>query len=327
PVLYGGQAIIEGVMIRGQSRAALAVRRPDGIIVRRSIPLEGWANSSLRNIALVRGVLVLLETLLVGMKSLTISANEATADEDPEQDQQLSGLAMATLLTVSLLLGIVIFFLIPVLFSRFFEINGANNFVANLVEGGIRLGLFIGYVWVIGKMDDIKRVFGYHGAEHMVVHAHEAKEPLTVESVRRFPPAHPRCGTSFLMTVVLVSIIMFMLFPRDPMWFLIASRIVLVPVIAGISYEFIRYAGTHQNNIWIRLFNSPNILLQDLTTRQPDEGMMEVAITAIEYAIAMDEDRAVPSDDATELSSEPFVPVETTGASSLEYDDEVPPGV
>ena len=234
---------------------------------------------------------------------------------------------MATLLTVSLLLGIVIFFLIPVLVSRFFEINGANNFVANLVEGGIRLGLFIGYVWVIGKMDDIKRVFGYHGAEHMVVHAHEAKEPLTVESVRRFPPAHPRCGTSFLMTVVLVSIIMFMLFPRDPMWFLIASRIVLVPVIAGISYEFIRYAGTHQNNIWIRLFNSPNILLQDLTTRQPDEGMMEVAITAIEYAIAMDEDRAVPSDDAAELSSEPFVPVETTGASSLEYDDEVPPGV
>ena len=296
-------------MIRGQSRAALAVRRPDGIIVRRSIPLENWANSSLRNIALLRGVLVLLETLLVGMKSLTISANEAAADENPDDDQQLSSVAMATLLTVSLVLGIVIFFLIPVFVSRVVENAGANNFFANLVEGGIRLGLFIAYVWVIGKMNDIKRVFGYHGAEHMVVHAHEAREPLTVESVRRFSPAHPRCGTSFLMTVVLVSIIMFMFFPRDPFWFLVVSRIILVPIIAGISYEFIRYAGTHQGNIWIRLFNSPNILLQDLTTRQPDDGMMEVAITAIEYAIAMDEERATPSDDASQLSSDPFEPL------------------
>jgi uncharacterized protein YqhQ len=323
PTLYGGQAVIEGVMIRGASRAALAVRRPDGIIVRRSIPLESWANSSLRNIALLRGVLVLLETLLVGMKSLTISANEAAADENPDDDQQLSSLAMATLLTVSLVLGIIIFFLIPVFVSRLVEHQGANNFVANLVEGGIRLGLFIGYVWLIGKMNDIKRVFGYHGAEHMVVHAHEAKEPLTVESVRRFPPAHPRCGTSFLMTVVLVSIIMFMFFPRDPFWFLVVSRIILVPIIAGISYEFIRYAGTHQGNLWIRLFNAPNILLQDLTTRQPDEGMMEVAITAIEYAIAMDTGVAEPSDDASELSSEPF---STAGTVQTIVDDEVPPG-
>jgi len=315
PVLYGGQAVIEGVMIRGQTRAALAVRRPDGIIVRRSIPLENWANSALRNVPLLRGVLVLLETLLVGMKSLTISANEAAADENPDEDQQLSSVAMATLLTVSLVLGVVIFFLIPVFVSRLVENAGANDFVANLVEGGIRLGLFIGYVWVIGKMNDIKRVFGYHGAEHMVVHANEAGEPLTVKSVRRFPPAHPRCGTSFLMTVVLVSIIMFMFFPRDPFWFLVVSRIVLVPIIAGISYEFIRFAGKHQDSIWIRMINSPNILLQDLTTRQPDDGMMEVAITAIEYAIAMDLG-ATPSDDGSQLSSEPFEHLEPETASA-----------
>ena len=297
-------------MIRGQRRAALAVRRPDGLIIRRSIPLENWANSSLRNVVLIRGVLVLLETLLVGMKSLTISANEAAIDDSADDDDaQLSNVAMATLLGVSLVLGIVIFFLIPVFVSRLVENAGANNFYANLVEGGIRLGLFIAYVWVIGKMNDIKRVFGYHGAEHMVVHAHEAKEPLTVESVRRFPPAHPRCGTSFLMTVVLVSIIMFMFFPRDPFWFLVVSRIILVPIIAGISYEFIRYAGTHQGNIWVRLFNAPNILLQDLTTRQPDEGMIEVAITAIEYAIAIDEERATPSDEASQMSSDPFEPI------------------
>jgi len=310
-------------MIRGQSRAALAVRRPDGIIVRRSIPLETWANSALRSVPFLRGVLVLLETLLVGMKSLTISANEAAADENPEEDQQISSVAMASLLTVSLVLGIGIFFLIPVLVSRVIENAGANDFTANLVEGAIRLALFIGYVWIIGKMNDIKRVFGYHGAEHMVVHAHEAGEPLTVESVRRFPPAHPRCGTSFLMTVVIVSIIMFMFFPRDPFWFLVVSRIVLVPVIAGISYEFIRFAGKHQGNIWIRLINSPNILLQDLTTRQPDDGMMEVAITAINYAIAMDDDRAVPSDDKSELSSDPFEPV--TAAATVTTAEQDPP--
>ena len=195
-------------MIRGQSRAALAVRRPDGVIVRRSIPLESWANSSLRKIAFLRGVLVLLETLIVGMKSLTISANESAAEEDEIKDQEFSSLAMAGLLTVSITLGIVVFFLIPVFVSRLVENVGANNFTANIVEGGIRFGLFIAYVWLIGRMDDIKRVFGYHGAEHMVVHAHEAGEPLTIDSVRRFPPAHPRCGTSFLMTVVLVSIIM-----------------------------------------------------------------------------------------------------------------------
>ena len=325
-MLYGGQAVIEGVMIRGQTRAALAVRRPDGIIVRRSIPLESWANSTLRNIPLLRGVLVLLETLLVGMKSLTISANEAAADENPDEDQQLSSVAMAMLLTVSLVLGVVIFFLIPVFVSRLVDNAGANDFIANLVEGGIRLGLFIGYVWVIGKMNDIKRVFGYHGAEHMVVHANEAGEPLTIQSVRRFPPAHPRCGTSFLMTVVLVSIIMFMFFPRDPFWFLVVSRIVLVPIIAGISYEFIRFAGTHQNNVWIRMISSPNILLQDLTTRQPDEGMMEVAITAIEYAIEMDKG-ATPSDDGSELSSQPFEYLQQSVASISDEGEQPDPSL
>ena len=274
-------------MIRGQSRAALAVRRPDGVIVRRSIPLESWANSSLRKIAFLRGVLVLLETLIVGMKSLTISANESAAEEDEIKDQEFSSLAMAGLLTVSITLGIVVFFLIPVFVSRLVENVGANNFTANIVEGGIRFGLFIAYVWLIGRMDDIKRVFGYHGAEHMVVHAHEAGEPLTIDSVRRFPPAHPRCGTSFLMTVVLVSIIMFMFFPRDPFWVLLVSRIVLIPIIAGMSYEFIRYAGTHQGNVLVRVSSYPNILLQDLTTRQPDNGMMEVALVAIEYALSL----------------------------------------
>ena len=307
-------------MIRGQSRAALAVRRPDGVIVRRSIPLESWANSSLRKIAFLRGVLVLLETLIVGMKSLTISANESAAGEDEIKEQEFSSLAMAGLLSVSITLGIVVFFLIPVFISRLVENVGANNFTANFVEGGIRFGLFIAYVWLIGRMDDIKRVFGYHGAEHMVVHAHEAGEPLTIDSVKRFPPAHPRCGTSFLMTVVLVSIIMFMFFPRDPFWVLLVSRIVLIPIIAGMSYEFIRFAGTHQGNVLVRVSSYPNILLQDLTTRQPDNDMMEVAIVAIEYAMALDERRASPSDHASQLSSDPFEPVNGITVTGSESD-------
>ena len=310
-------------MIRGQSRAALAVRRPDGVIVRRSVPLEGWANSSLRKIAFLRGVLVLLETLIVGMKSLTISANESAAGEDEIKDQEFSSLAMAGLLTVSITLGIVVFFLIPVFVSRLVENVGANNFTANIVEGGIRFGLFIAYVWLIGRMDDIKRVFGYHGAEHMVVHAHEAGEPLTIDSVKRFPPAHPRCGTSFLMTVVLVSIIMFMFFPRDPFWVLLVSRIVLIPIIAGMSYEFIRFAGTHQGNVLVRVSSYPNILLQDLTTRQPDNDMMEVAIVAIEYAMALDERRASPSDHASQLSSDPFEPVNGITVTGSESDSKI----
>ena len=310
-------------MIRGQSRAALAVRRPDGVIVRRSIPLEGWANSSLRKIAFLRGVLVLLETLIVGMKSLSISANESAVGEDDSPEQEFSSLAMAGLLAVSITLGIVVFFLIPVFVSRLVENVGANNFVANVVEGGIRFGLFIAYVWLIGRMDDIKRVFGYHGAEHMVAHAHEAGEPLTIDSVRRFPPAHPRCGTSFLLTVVIVSIIMFMFFPRDPFWVLLVSRIVLIPIIAGMSYEFIRYAGTHQDNVLVRVSGYPNILLQDLTTRQPDNDMMEVAIVAIEYAMALDEHRAVPSDNASQLSTDPFEPVNGIPVTESEFDSKV----
>ena len=257
------------------------------------------------------------------MKSLTISANESADEEDEIKDQEFSSLAMAGLLTVSITLGIVVFFLIPVFVSRLVENVGANNFTANIVEGGIRFGLFIAYVWLIGRMDDIKRVFGYHGAEHMVVHAHEAGEPLTIDSVRRFPPAHPRCGTSFLMTVVLVSIIMFMFFPRDPFWVLLVSRIVLIPIIAGMSYEFIRYAGTHQGNVLVRVSSYPNILLQDLTTRQPDNGMMEVALVAIEYAMALDEGRAIPSDNASQLSSDPFDPADGVLANGSESDSKI----
>jgi uncharacterized protein YqhQ len=312
--LYGGQAVIEGVMIRGRTRAAVSVRRPTGAIARHALPLSSWANGSARRMPLIRGVLVLLETLMIGMKSLTISAQEAAEEEDGK-DAEISAVGMGLMLVVSMLLAVGIFFLIPLFASRWTESAGAGPFLANVIEGALRLFLFIAYIWLIGRMKDIQRVFGYHGAEHMAVAAHEAGEPLTVKTVRRFPKEHPRCGTSFLMTVVVVSIILFVLIPREPFWFLLGSRIVLIPVIASISYEFIRYAGTHGHLLWVRILGAPNLMLQELTTRVPDDQMIEVAIDAMNYAIALDAGKALPGEamhgvDGNAHTAESDLPIE-----------------
>ncbi len=304
-VLYGGQAVVEGVMIRGRDHAALAIRREDKTISRREIDLTGWSKLRARRIPWIRGVVVLGETLMVGMKALSISAAEAAPpDEETGEPEEFGKGSMAIMLSISLLFGIAIFFLAPLGLSRLIENAGANELTANIVEGAVRLVIFVGYIWLIGRMEDIRRVFGYHGAEHMTVAAHEAGEPLTVESVRRFPEAHPRCGTSFLMTVIVVSILLFILIPREPLWLLIGSRIVLIPVIGAISYELIRYAGTHPGQIWVRVIGAPNLWLQELTTRPPDDSMIEVAIEAMEYALELDGVEYRPQDSIGNLQPE-----------------------
>ena len=253
-VLYGGQAVVEGVMIRGRDHAALSIRRDDQSIARHEIDLTSWSKVRARRIPMMRGVVVLAETLMVGMRALSISASEAAPPNEKTGEREEFGKgSMAVMLLISLVAGIGIFFLLPLGLSRLAENAGANAFTANVIEGAVRLAIFVGYIWLIGRMSDIRRVFGYHGAEHMAVAAHEAGEPLTVESVRRFPEAHPRCGTSFLMTVVVVSILIFIFIPRDPVWLLVGSRIVLIPVIGAISYELIRYAGTHPTLFWVRV--------------------------------------------------------------------------
>lgn len=288
-VLYGGQAVVEGVMIRGRDHAALSIRRDDGTIVRHSIDLSWWSNLRIRKIPVLRGVAVLAETLVVGMQALSISATEASPpDEKTGEREELGKGGMAVMLFLSLVVGIGIFFLLPLFVSRLAENAGANAFTANVVEGLVRLLIFVGYIWLIGRMNDIRRVFGYHGAEHMSVAAHEAEEPLTIDSVRRFPEAHPRCGTSFLLTVVVVSILLFIFIPREPVWLLIGSRIVLIPVITAISYELIRYAGMHSTQFWVRMLGAPNLWLQELTTRPPEDAMIEVAIDAMNYALELD---------------------------------------
>ncbi len=291
---YGGQAVIEGVMIRGRRFLSLAVRRQDGRIFYHSEPLNSLFTGGVRRVPLVRGVVVLLETLMLGMKALNKSASMAAVDDQDGGDQELSGWFMAGAIAFSLSLGIAIFFLGPLLIVRALDPFIPWDQLSNLVEGAIRLVFLVAYVGGIGLFRDIKRVFAYHGAEHMAVHTFEAGLPLIVENVRKFSTPHPRCGTAFLLTVLLVSILVFALFPRPPLEWRIISRIALIPLVAGISYEIIRYAGAHQQGLIGRAVAGPGLLLQKLTTRVPDDGQIEVAIQAMEGAVAADEGRIYP---------------------------------
>ena len=284
PHTYGGQAVIEGVMIRGQRNIAVACRRPDGSIAVQRQPLTPIFTGRLRRIPLIRGVIAMAETLTLGMRALSYSANVAAEAEGEEIGKG----SMAGMMLVSLTIAIGIFFVIPVLASDRLEGLLGSSIAANIAEGVIRLALFLGYILLIGRMNDIRRVFMYHGAEHMTVHAQERGDPLRIDRIRRYPTAHPRCGTAFLLVVMVVAIIAFIFVGREPFWWLIASRIVLVPLIAAISYEVIRFSGRHADNPLVHLITAPSLALQSLTTRQPDDDQIEIAIAAMEHAQAAD---------------------------------------
>ncbi|MFQ6027798.1 MAG: DUF1385 domain-containing protein [Dehalococcoidia bacterium] len=294
---YGGQAVIEGVMIRGRDHYSLAVRRQDGNITHIHEPLNTLFTGGIRRIPLVRGILILIETLMLGVTALHQSASMAVADQASEGEKDMPGWVLGLTLGVSLTIGIAVFFVLPLLLVWLFELattsegETAPYLISNVIEGGLRLAILVGYIWVIGFMKDIKRVFAYHGAEHMAVHAYEAGLPLTVENVRKFGTPHPRCGTAFLLTVVLVSIIVFAFLNIPDLQWRILSRVVLIPAIAAISYEIIRFSGMHQTWLLADLLAKPGLWLQRLTTRQPENDQIEVAITAMEAAVAADEGR------------------------------------
>ena len=285
---YGGQAVIEGVMIRGRNHFSLAVRRGDGSIPHAHEPLNTLFTGRIRRVHFLRGGTVLIETLLLGVKALHRSANMAMLDQTGDSDEEMSGWAMGVTLGVSLVLGIGIFFILPLLLVKLLDSSIASDLLSNVIEGFLRLAILLGYVWGIGFIKDIRRVYAYHGAEHMAVHAHEAGLPLNVANVRKFGTPHPRCGTAFLLTVVLVSIVIFAFLGRPDFEWRVLSRIALLPVIAGISYEIIRFSGAHQKWSIAQAVAWPGLLLQRLTTRQPDDAQIEVAITAMESAIAAD---------------------------------------
>ena len=226
---------------------------------------------------------MLTETLVIGSRAYTIASNEQLSSKSGEEGAELGKVGTGLIITLGLLIGIGLFFMIPLFASR--TVEDQSDLLANIVEGGLRLVIFLAYIWAIGFLPDIKRMYGYHGAEHMTIHAHEAGLPLTRDAIRRFSPAHPRCGTSFLLTVVVVSILFFILLPREPLWFLIGSRIVLIPVIAAVSYEFIRFTGQRRHYTLVRWIGMPNLWLQSLTTEQPDDEMIDVAVSAMRAAM------------------------------------------
>ena len=282
---YGGQAVLEGVMIRGQRHACIAVRRPDGSIALRSDPLNPLYTGHLRRLPVVRGIVVLIEMLTLGTRALMYSANV----ELEAEGEEVSKGAMAGVLALSLILGMVLFFLVPVGASILLERALGSDLLSNLLEGLIRLAIFLAYIYLIGKMEQISRVFMYHGAEHMTVHTQEHLDALEVSTVRSYSTAHPRCGTAFLLVVIVVAIVTFTLVGRDPLWWLVASRIVLIPPIAAFSYEVVRFSGLHPDNPLVRLITVPSLALQALTTRQPEDDQIEVAIAAMKQTLAADE--------------------------------------
>ncbi len=290
---YGGQAVLEGVMIRGQTHMAVAVRRPNGAIATHLRPLSTLYTGTLRRMPLVRGVITLVETLSLGMRALSYSSSVSL--EDPEADpdsevesEELSKGALASMLLISFGFAILLFFLLPLFASRPLEGMFGNDILSNVAEGAIRLVVFVAYIWVIGRMPEIRRVFMYHGAEHMTVHAQERGDPLVAEEIRKYSPAHPRCGTAFLLTVMVVAILVFVFVPRDPLWWLITSRIVFIPLIAAVAYEVIRLSGRYEDNPLVSLVSAPNLLLQKLTTRWPDDDQIEVAVAAMNTALEAD---------------------------------------
>jgi uncharacterized protein YqhQ len=258
----------------------------------------------------VRGVTLLWDALGLGIKSLMFSANVALEEETQEGEEPakvFEGPVQWTLVAFSLSMSILLFFVLPTflasLIERWLGLTG-QSIVVNLIEGAIRLTLLVGYIWAIGRMSDVKRLFGYHGAEHKTINAYEAGAELTPQSVARFPLEHPRCGTAFLLTVVVISILLYSFLPPLPLLARIASRLILLPVVAGIAYEFLRFSARHQDNAFIRLLTKPNLALQKLTTREPDMSMLEVAIAAFDQVLAYERSKAVVPDDNTIVGRE-----------------------
>jgi uncharacterized protein YqhQ len=279
---YGGQAVIEGVMMRGKKFVSMAMRAPDGQIVLHHEALSGIYQSRLARIPFLRGLVTLWDALGLGMRFLTISANTQSGE-----DEKLEGPALYLTLGISLLLGVAMFMLAPAAIGQGIEKwLGWSAWWSNVLEGIVRLLIVVGYIWAVGRMPDIQRVFAYHGAEHKTINAYEAGAELSPGTVTGFTREHPRCGTSFLLTLVLLSVILFAFLGPLPTLWRLASRIILLPVLAGLAYEYIRWTAAHLESPFVRAIVKPNLALQGLTTREPDLPMLEVAITAFNDMLA-----------------------------------------
>ncbi len=289
----GGQALIEGVMMKNKDNYAVAVRKPDGEIEVMTAEYKGIAGKSkLLRLPFIRGVFNFIDSMVLGMKTLTYSASffeeeegkVLTEEEQKKQDKKES-LLMGFTVVLSIVLSIAIFMVIPVLLVNWLTILGVPEFARSLAEGILRILIFFVYVVLISRMEDIRRVFMYHGAEHKCINCIENGLELTVDNVRKSSKQHKRCGTSFLLIVMVISVVMFILvgifFEIDTLWLRILSRVILIPVIAGISYEFLRLAGNSDNAL-VNFLSKPGLWFQRLTTNEPDDSMIEVAMKSVE---------------------------------------------
>jgi uncharacterized protein YqhQ len=271
-------------MMRGQKSVVTAVRRPGGEVVLNVQPLSHFYIGWMGKTPLLRGVVVLIEALILGVKSLLYSANVSLEEEEEE----LSGWMVWALLAVSMLIAVALFFMAPLFLTRLFDSYIQSSLVFHLVEGLVRVAIFILYLWLVSLMPSIRQVFAYHGAEHKSINAYEGGVPLEVEAVREYSTAHRRCGTSFLFVVLVIAIVVFSIIGRSSLLVMIASRIIFVPVIAALGYEVIRFSAAHAHNPIVRAIAMPGLWLQSLTTRQPDDGQIEVALSALRKAIEID---------------------------------------
>lgn len=286
PANVGGQAVIEGVMMRGQGLIAVAVRQPNGDIIVDAKPAGTIADKyPILKKPLLRGVVALCESLVYGMKALSFSAQVSG-----EEEEKLDSKEMAMTICVAVLLAVGLFIIIPTWTMKFLHGFTENPIILNICEGILRMAIFLAYIGGISCMKDIQRVFQYHGAEHKTIYTYEAGLPLEVCNVRGFSTLHPRCGTNFLMIVMIISMFVFTFLGWPSILERIVSRVVLMPVIAGVSYEIIRYAGKHIDRSWVKTAIWPGLCLQKLTTREPDDSQIEVAIAALKAVLPEEEE-------------------------------------
>ncbi len=280
---YGGQAVIDGVMMRGLTRATVAVRLPNGSIASYHEALNPTRRRTIEGIPFLRGILLLWDSLNLGIRALNVAAAAGLpAEERPSQGESAGGVV------VSLLFAFGLFFALPLLLANGLRYLGISGVTVVIIENIFQLVIFIGYLLIIGRIPDIQRVYGYHGAEHKAINAYEAGLPLDVAHVRQQTLIHPRCGTSFLLVVVILSIPIFAIFADQPLIIKILSRLVLVPVVAGIAFELLRLTAANYHRTWVRWVIAPSLALQRLTTREPEDGMIEVAIAALLPVLAAD---------------------------------------
>jgi uncharacterized protein YqhQ len=298
----GGQAVLEGVMMRGISTWAVAVRNPEGQIELSSEPLVPWAQRHrIWRVPVIRGVVALGESLKIGFRALAISANAQLEDDEDGEPEEIGGWVWGLTIALSLALAVGLFFVVPVGLTSLIKDQLGSAFLFWLIEGVLRTTIFIVYIVAISRLPDLRRTFEYHGAEHKTISCYEAEDQLIPSRAKLYSRLHPRCGTSFLLIVMVLAIFVFAPIGLPAWYWLLASRILGIPLIAGLSYEVIKWAGKNRRKAWVRGLMWPGLMLQNLTTREPDEEQLAVAIAALDKVLEEEDDELIKGDSPIEI--------------------------